>query len=417
MELKNNYYQAGAAIAIASVGFLCSYPFHTQFWGGLISGGCSAAMIGGLADWFAVTALFRRPLGIRPGRVIRTEIIPRNRERIFAALADMVQDELLTSQAIKQRLGAYNISHLLIRYLTEHGGQGDLNAILTYLTEDAVHKLEPGALGKLVEQVAEQGAAGLKAAPILVKIIKHSLERGYDEKALNFVLDQMSGLVKHPQFGVIIYQLIKDALEVYEKGMDRRRLVNGLLLRLSPLSLAELAQSKLSEILAEIRGAPDHPWRRKLKQQIATALDNLQYDNQLQQRVEEWKNANLAKLELGLEVRRILEEREGLSVDGLIARLEQELAVLLGNFRQNPEQQAQLDLLIKRALAGWLDSGHAVIGSLVRNNLDKFTNDLLVELIEDRVGNDLQMIRINGTVVGGLVGMLIYLATFWLGRW
>src|SRR5665648_1284569 len=88
-KIRNNTHTANLTLAGISLGFFLSYPFHGSFVGGLISSGCSAGMIGGLADWFAVTALFRRPLGIRPGKIIRTEIIPQNRERIFAALSDI----------------------------------------------------------------------------------------------------------------------------------------------------------------------------------------------------------------------------------------------------------------------------------------------------------------------------------------
>src|SRR5665648_847468 len=102
MTKRNNTKTANITLGGITLGFLLSYPFHASFVGGLIASGCSAGMIGGLADWFAVTALFRRPLGIRPGKIIRTDIIPQNRERIFAALTDMVQNELL-SQTVLQR--------------------------------------------------------------------------------------------------------------------------------------------------------------------------------------------------------------------------------------------------------------------------------------------------------------------------
>ena len=88
-------------------------------------------MIGGLADWFAVTALFRRPLGIRPGKVIRTEIIPQNRERIFAALADMVQNELLSQDVLRRKLSAWDFSGVLLRILGKQEVQVSVHPLLT----------------------------------------------------------------------------------------------------------------------------------------------------------------------------------------------------------------------------------------------------------------------------------------------
>jgi len=83
---RDNTQTANLTLGGITLGFLLSYPFHASFVGGLLSSGCSAGMIGGLADWFAVTALFRRPLGIRPGKVFRTEIIPQKPRTNFCGL-------------------------------------------------------------------------------------------------------------------------------------------------------------------------------------------------------------------------------------------------------------------------------------------------------------------------------------------
>jgi uncharacterized membrane-anchored protein YjiN (DUF445 family) len=87
---------------------------------------------------------------------------------------------------------------------------------------------------------------------------------------------------------------------------------------------------------------------------------------------------------------------------------------LVDNFRNSREDQAALDAYVKKALTGIIEENHSFIGSMVRQKLDKFSNDMLVELIEDKAGDDLQIIRINGSVVGGLVGLAIFLLTFWI---
>jgi uncharacterized membrane-anchored protein YjiN (DUF445 family) len=411
---KNNYYKATATVVISSCGFFLSYPFH-GFWGGLISSSCSAAMIGGLADWFAVTALFRRPLGIKPGRIIRTEIIPRNRKRIFIALSGMVQNELLAPEILKQRVTSYNISHMFLRYLEEHGGSEDINSILDYLLEDALDKLDPKTLGQLVEQVVEQGVAGFKTSPLLLKVLNYSLAKGYDEKLVNFVVEQLLALTKHPQTGIVIYQLIKEALEAYEKGMDRRKFVDGLLLQLSPVSLAELVQKKLAETLEAIKDNSEHPLRLKLKLELVRVLDTLEHQPEVQYKIEAWKNTYLSKLNLGDWISKGLTDRTNLPIGKLFDFLHSELEQLLQSFKTDHTQQKRVDQFLKQALTNWIDREHGQIGALVRDNLNKFSNQSLVELIEDKAGNDLQMIRINGTVVGGLVGLLIYLLSYWLG--
>jgi uncharacterized membrane-anchored protein YjiN (DUF445 family) len=83
-------------------------------------------------------------------------------------------------------------------------------------------------------------------------------------------------------------------------------------------------------------------------------------------------------------------------------------------FKNSPKQQAAVDRYVKTALTRLLDENHAVIGQLVRQKLDSIPTETLVEMLEDRAGNDLQIIRINGSVVGGLAGAAIYLITFWM---
>jgi uncharacterized membrane-anchored protein YjiN (DUF445 family) len=94
-------------------------------------------------------------------------------------------------------------------------------------------------------------------------------------------------------------------------------------------------------------------------------------------------------------------------VEGIIHKL-------VENFRSSPSQQAAVDKYVKTALIRLIEDNHAVIGQLVRQKLDSFPTETLVEMIEDRAGNDLQIIRINGSVVGGLAGAALYLLTFWI---
>ncbi|MDI6879834.1 MAG: DUF445 family protein [Desulfitobacteriaceae bacterium] len=127
-----HYALANLTLGLVGVGLIISYPLRTSFGGGLAFSAFSAATIAGLADWFAVTALFRRPLGIRPGRILRTDIIPRNRERIFQSLSEMVEN-LLSKEALRDKLNQYHVAKLLVDYLSEPQALKELNAFLVSL--------------------------------------------------------------------------------------------------------------------------------------------------------------------------------------------------------------------------------------------------------------------------------------------
>ena len=106
--------------------------------------------------------------------------------------------------------------------------------------------------------------------------------------------------------------------------------------------------------------------------------------------------------------------RDGSQVENLHKLVEDMINKLLDNFKKSPGQQAALDRFIKDLLTRAVEDEHAVIGRLVRDKLESFSNEMLVDLIEDKAGDDLQIIRINGSVVGGIVGMALYLLTFWI---
>ncbi|MFZ3372704.1 MAG: DUF445 family protein, partial [Desulfitobacteriaceae bacterium] len=223
---KNNYLKANLTLGLVSCGFFISYPFHTSFTGGLISSGCSAGMIGGLADWFAVNALFRKPLGIRPGKVIRTEIIARNRERIFDSLVEMVQNELLHQDNLKTKLNQYNFANILIKYLTEHAGQKELEKLLVTLSQDIFGKLDPLVIKNFLDSLIEEGLNSFKLAPFLVNVMGFSLKRNYLEPLLNFLFDILKLILKHPQVNQLFILLIQKAFNDYEGDNAARKLVS-----------------------------------------------------------------------------------------------------------------------------------------------------------------------------------------------
>ena len=412
---RNYGYKANLTLGLATVGFLLAYPFHAGFWGGLASGGFSAAMIGGLADWFAVTALFRRPLGVRPGRFIRTEIIPRNRERIFAALISMVQDELLTKDNLKKQLANYNIAELLLRYWEENGGKQEVSNFLKAVGEDLINKVDAQAAGKFGEDVIKAGMVRIRLSPLAAKLIGYFSEHGYDEKLVEFAAEELKKLVRHRQFNSLLIQLVREAIQTYEKDMDRRKFANSYLLNISPLKLTEEIQATLLAMLANVIENKLHPIRRLFKQKLAETADRLERDEILQGRLEGWLEGLIkTRLNLTEEIGRQITDALALNRSTLWGLATEQTDKLAARLKLDHDLQVTLDCFVKDLLLKWLDIKHGELGNLVKEKLDSLGNDMLVELIEAKAGNDLQIIRINGSVVGGLAGVGIYLVTYFL---
>jgi len=410
MTKRNNAQSANFTLGGITLGFLVSYPFYLQgsFIGGLISSGCSAGMIGGLADWFAVTALFRRPLGIRPGKIMRTEIIPQNRDRIFAALADMVQHELLSQDVLRRKLSAWDFSGMLIRVFQEREVQETVSLMLTNLVQDIWNQREPEELRRQIRELLRENIGELKLSQTLAEVIEFSIERRNIDQVLTVVCRAISQFIDQPVVQNTLKDMMEAALTRYEENNPTRKMI-GMFLP-SPAELALGLQEKAKKVLQDGTVAQ---W---LKESLLQFVLELKTKTSLQERLDLFVIEALDGGLETLEAKNIFAGSFGTSTEKSSPLTEHLLVNLRNNWQgylEKIEQNQGFRSKVNKELKGILEKQilyhHNAIGRIVREGLDPLTDDKLVELIEDKAGNDLQMIRINGSIVGGLAGMLIYL--------
>lgn len=398
MTKRNNTQIANRTLGGITLGLLVSYPFYLQgsFVGGLILSGCTAGLIAGLADWFAVTALFRRPLGVRPVKVVRTEIIPQNRERIFDALAGMVQNELLSKDVLRRKLSVWDFSSVLIRIMAEPDVQKTLNLLLANLGKDLKNQLETEE-GKLqFQRFLQENLNSLNLAHTLAEVLEFSLEHGDVDQVLKILCRTMEQYVEQPEVEDALMSLIEAALERYG-GDNPTRIMVGKFLP-SPSTLAQGFQDKLKRSLQD--GTVEHWLKAYLRSFVLQLKTDPSYQNQLNNLV--YKIINGTGLSTSNQpLTHSLIER---LLDGVSNNWDRNI----GKFEQNKQLRINMDKKVKQILETQIGVHHHAIGRMVREGLEPLTDDKLVELIEGKAGNDLQMVRINGSVVGGLVGMIIY---------
>lgn len=409
MKKRTNHTKsANLTLGGISLGFILSYPFHASFIGGLISSGCSAGMIGGLADWFAVTALFRRPLGIRPSKLLRTEIIPQNRERIFAALADMVQHELLSQEVLKGKLAVWDFSGVLIRVFSEPEVRDTVSLLLTSLGEEITSHKEAGGLQQWSQDWLQGNIERLSLSEPLAEIVRFSVERGDVDKLLQGVCQVINEWVDQPLVSHALTNMMGNALKRYGEKNPSRKLVEMFL-----PSPAILAQGALEKAKTALQDGSLQQW---LKNSLLNLMQDLKTNLTLQQKVNHFildtLDSGFEQIELKEKIATFLsassESSEGLS-SGLITLLDDHWEGLLKRIENNSALRIRVDQAVKGILEKQIRDHHDAIGNMVRGGLDQLTNDMLVKLIEEKAGNDLQIIRINGSVVGALAGMIIYL--------
>ncbi len=378
-------------------------------------------MIGGIADWFGITALFRKPLGIP----FRTEIIPRNRQKLYDSLVHMVEKELLTKEALKSKLDRFDISQKLIQYLEEQGGKHDLAMLVNKIVADMLDRVDPNQAGSFLEKLIHENSSRLDFFKLFQTAAEWLAKNAADEKVIPAAVDKIKDFILFPGFGTLLYKVVQDIFDKLESNAEKetagKRMFFKFVLTLadfSPMSPTRLSSRLLTEALEYFNSMKDaeSPQRKGFEKWLERNVEEFRSNPALQETVRQkgielLKNVSLGPVFTSHVYPYFKGEEQFLKLQSLIEGLVEKLAE---DFKENPEDQAALNAYVKNALIQLIDENHQVIGQMVRNQLDKFSTEMLVEMIEEKAGNDLQIIRINGSVVGGLTGLAIFLLTFWI---
>ncbi|WP_019851378.1 DUF445 domain-containing protein [Desulfitobacterium sp. PCE1] len=374
-----------------------------------------AALVGGLADWFAVTALFRKPLGWP----YHTALIPRNREKMVEAIVAMVQNELLSENLLRQRIQGFRLSSWLINTAEKSGGASFLAEKLSSVLIEGCKNLKIPESAAALESVIrnklmESGLAKDLLAQLCILIEKDELD-----PLLNEGIEKGIDFATTPQAKELLIQVLG---QIQEKqignGGKLQRTILGLFQVTDGINLDEAAEDLQIELILHLRElqAPYHPARGQLKELILEKLQAWERDTGALNTLESWKNtlfteANLQPF-LGsilLQAQESLKEGKLPSGQGLLNVLEPMLEAWWSEIKKDTRFYAIIDQFVQELLAQALQREHAVIGQTVRETLQSLSNEELSYFVEDKAGNDLQWIRINGSLVGGIVGGILFL--------
>jgi uncharacterized membrane-anchored protein YjiN (DUF445 family) len=359
-----------------------------------------AAMVGGLADWFAVTALFRHPLGIP---IPHTAIIPVNKDRIAETMAQFLRENFLTPQVVARRVGAFNFAASLGDFLSaprERGG-ARLREGAADLVADLLRALDPERLGGQVRAGLAAQLERLEVSPLLGKMLEAVIA---DRRHWPLIEDMIAWVGE-----------MLAANEDIARALIKER-SNGIL-RWTGLD-EKVANSILDgtyKLLAEILVIEDHPVRIRMSEGLEKLARNLQHDPDLRARVEQAKREILANEALGDWWMGIWERlRHGMIAAmrdpdaALAGQLGTALAELGAALRGDPALQMQVNRFARRTIVGIVARYGGEIVRLVSETVKRWDAQTVTGRIEGAVGRDLQFIRINGTLVGGCVGLVIH---------
>ena len=363
-----------------------------------------AGMVGACADWFAIVALFRRPLGLP---IPHTGIVPNNKDRIGKALGNFITNNFLTAAVMNERLARIDMVSALARWLSEPANAKRLGDYVALQLPQIARSLPLPRIGELIGTIAQQAAQAVPAAPVASKLLAIVWAQGEAQALLAQAIEQSEAWLAGNK-DVLTDKVSERSSRWIPKWIDRM--------------IAEKVLNGLLGTLAEMRD-PLHPWRVELRKTVEKLIAELATDPQMRARAEDLKAELLASPLLIEQAKTLWTEVETGLVSGLPAHSEaigEACARALRNagtwLQEDEERKAQLNRRIRIIGERFLLPYRVEIGAYIERVVRNWDSATLVDRLELQVGKDLQYIRINGTLVGGLVGLLIYVVSQWIAQ-
>lgn len=388
----------GSLVVMAGV-FLLANTLDDAYpaWG-FVKAFAEAAMVGGLADWFAVTALFRHPLGLP---IPHTAIIPRNKDRIGDTLAQFLRENFLTPSVVARRMRGADVAGAIGRFLTDPPGEGRLRQAASSLFASILEALDQERLGGMVKGAIAGRMKAMEVSPLLGRSLDAAITEDRHVPVLDAVINWASRTL--------------DANEDLIRGMVHDK--SGWVVRFTGLDarVADGIIDGLRRLTLELATDVNHPLRAKAEDSLAALAWDLQYDEAVRSKVESAKQDIIANKAFGDWIDGLWEKtRAGLlksarDPDATMAgRFGEAVRALGATLQEDARLKATINQFARRAVVGAVATYGAGIVTLVSDTIRGWDARTVTGRLENAVGRDLQYIRINGTLVGGLVGLVIH---------
>ncbi len=397
---RHRAFATGLLAAMAGL-IVVGYALPDGFWAELLQAAAKAGFVGGIADWFAITALFRHPLGLP---IPHTAIIPRQKARLGRALGRFVAGHVITGAEVSRVLGRLDVSAILSRFFLDKAAARPAAQALAEMLPRLLATVEDGRARRTMARLAPRLLGGPGAGVVVARALRSLVEGGRHQEMLNFLLLELRRGIdaKHDT----LHQFIQD--KVRAQGGKLVGWVLG----------AQVADRVLGVLRAE------------LDRVDATG-------NGLREAFDEWVHAELDRMEtdparaaeIGRAIRRVVAHdtvqawlwdvwarmRVALEADAArpngrtLAVIEGALGNLGAFLAEDEGARARLQHATEGVVAGLLPSAQAQLSDFIASVVAGWDTATITDKLELRVGSDLQFVRVNGTLVGFLVGGLLFL--------
>jgi uncharacterized membrane-anchored protein YjiN (DUF445 family) len=396
MKRRATYLLVGAG-AVFIVARLLEVRFG--FWMGAIRATAEASMVGGLADWFAVTALFRHPLGIP---IPHTAIVAKRKDRVGRALGMFVQRNFLSRPVIEARLRALAVAERLAAWLSEPDHARTIARQTVRALSSGVQALHDADVEPMVERSVASRVRAFRVAPVVARLMEVLTEGDRHQELLDDFIRAAARTVDENR------EMIRDRIEKespwWVPGAVDEKIYKKVL-------------GSIERTLADIERDPAHPIRARFDKSVRDFMDRLDNSPEMAAKIEHWKEELLATET----VRRfssslwtdskaaIVRYSENPNAIHEGSAAERAITTFAQHVSEDPELLDRLNEAIVDVAVFVVERYQDEVGDFIATTVAGWDPDVTARRVELSIGRDLQFIRINGTLVGGLAGLVLYL--------
>jgi uncharacterized membrane-anchored protein YjiN (DUF445 family) len=379
-------------------------PVHPAF--GFIAAFAEAATIGGLADWYAVVALFRRPLGLP---IPHTAIIQGNQHRIADKLGEFIEQHFLEAAPVDAKLRQIDFGSFIADWLRDRKRSTDLARFVLRLLPEAVSATESSGLMTFIARRITTQLQSIDLAPLAAGTLRAFVAEGRHQGLLDDLLRVLDQSLKQPETMAMVREKIRGELPTLLK-----------LYRTDKFLVNRIVASATS-FFDEVRNDPKHPFRGEFDRMLQSFVDRLGSDPAYADKIDGLKRDLLARPELGDLARNIWSNARSFierSASGESQVLQQHLARMFVEAGEalagDGELRSEINQGFATVLRSFIADQKSGVSSFISDQVKAWDMGQLISLIEINIGRDLQYIRFNGSLIGGLAGLGLYTAEFLL---
>jgi len=401
--LRRTKFVATSALVLCVLIFAVAKSFEGRHpWLGFVAAFAEAATIGGLADWYAVVALFRRPLGLP---IPHTAIIPENQGRIADNLGRFIEVNFLAPEPVREKLAEVDFSALVADWLSDHERAAGLSHFVGRLVPQTLAAVEQSGLRGFVTSRMLEQIEKVPLAPLAAELLSALTDDRRHQKLFDEFTKVIGRFLSDEQALATMREKIREELP---------SLFN--LFRADAYLLKKIVASAGS-LLDEVRADPDHPMRAEFDHFAEAFIEKLRTSKQYAKRAEKLKRDFLARPELRAlagdmwESMRLFIEQDAKAPNSMIRSHLANMFVEVGrHLASDPQIRADMNQGFVVALSSFVESQKSGVSKFIADQVKRWDLAQLTRLIEMNIGRDLQYIRFNGMVIGGMAGVVLYIA-------